>query len=37
MAEKDKAPGVVGPLYEEHLLLGATFERTELGALRTVA
>ena len=37
MAEKDKLPGVVGPLYEEHLLLGATFERTELGALRTVA
>lgn len=37
MAEKDKKPGVVGPLYEEHLLLGATFERTELGALRTVA
>lgn len=37
MGEKDRMPGVVGPLYEEHLLLGATFERTELGALRTVA
>lgn len=37
MGEKDRVPGVVGPLYEEHLLLGATFERTELGALRTVA
>ena len=37
MGEKDKVPRVVGPLYEEHLLLGATFERTELGALRTVA
>ena len=37
MAEKDRMPGVVGPLYEEHLLLGATFDRTELGALRTLA
>ena len=37
MGEKDRMPGVVGPLYEEHLLLGATFERTELGALRTLA
>lgn len=37
MSEKNRVPGVVGPLYEEHLLLGATFERTELGALRTVA
>lgn len=37
MGEKDRMPGVVGPLYEEHLLLGATFERTEQGALRTLA